>query len=148
MIVTVIQNVTAGLTPAPAPTFYHGEQFEMNTYDNTVASTIVYLEHPIRGKDLTPNFSPAMAHSIEYTINLFFLKKSKLSDTIIQRQPIIDAMLALKRQFIIRLCNNSNVKDVTAVEHLEVYNVLDLNLDGIWATITLTLYDKETVCLT
>jgi hypothetical protein len=147
MIVTVIQNVTASLTPSPAPTFYHGEQFEMNTHDE-VSQKIVFLEHPIRGKDLTPNVSPAMAHSIEYTINLFFLDKSNLSDTIIQRQPIIDAMLALKRQFIIRLCNNPNVKDVTAVEHLEVYNVLDLNLDGIWATITLTLYDKESVCLT
>ena len=146
MIVNVIQSVVASLTPS-APAFYHAEQFEQNLNDDATFP-MVYLEHPIKGKDLTPNNSPALAHSIEYTLNIFFLDKTNLDDTILDRQTIIDAMLALKRQFVVRLCNHSAVKTLGVVEHTEVYNVLDLNLDGVWTTLTVTLYDKDAVCLT
>ena len=146
MIVTVLQDVTALLTPAPAPAFYHAEQFEQNTQDDAVLP-LVYLEHPIKGKDVMPQGMPARTNLIAYTVNLFFLDRSELADTIVERQVIIDAMYALKRQFVVRLSNDERVKSVDAVETMEVYNVLDANLDGIWVTLSLTLYDGGGLCL-
>ena len=143
MIVTILQETTSALNFTPSPTFAHGEQFEQNTQDDTTLP-LVYLEHPLRAKDA---ILPQGQQEPTYTLNLFFLNRSNLDDTINERQQIVDSMHALKREFIIRLKNDPRVKSLDSLSHVEVYNVLDLNLDGVWCTLSATLYDGASVCL-
>lgn len=142
MIVTILQQITQAVNFTPQPTFAHGEQFEQNTHDDTTLP-LVYLEHPLKAKD---TILPQGQQEPTYTLNLFFLNRSNLDDTINERQPIVDSMHALKRKFIVKLLNDSRVKSIDSLSHVEVYNVLDLNLDGLWCTLTLTLIDGASVC--
>lgn len=143
MIVTVLSETTAALNVTPAPTFYHGEQFEQNTQDDATLP-IVYLEHPLKAND---KLLPQGQQEPTYTLNVFFLDRSSLDMTIAQRQVIVDGMHALKRKFIVKLMNDARVKSINSITHVEVYNVLDINLDGLWCTLSLTLYDNASVCL-
>jgi hypothetical protein len=144
MIVTVLSDITGSLSTLPAPTFYHAEQYEQNVNDEA-SLPLIYLEHPVKATD---TILPQGGQEPTYTVNLFFLDKSNLSDDISTRQVIVDAMYAIKREFIIRLNQDSRVKAIKSVSYLEVYNVLDINLDGLLVTLVVTLNDGAPVCLT
>lgn len=147
MIVTILADTTAAISGANAPTFYHAEQFEQN-YNDDATLPMVYLEHPIKGAD---KILPQGNQETTYTLNIFFLDKTGtdgLAETILAKQTTIDAMHELKRQFIIRLRADSRVKEITGSTHVEIYNLLDLNLDGLWLTLTVITTDTAPVCLT
>jgi hypothetical protein len=147
-IVSIIQSCVSAINVTPTlptdPFFAHSEQYEFNLADDT-SLPIVYLEHPVKGND---KILPQGNCETTYTINVFILDKSNLEDLITQRQVIIDNMHIIKRQFILRLRQHADVKDINSVSHVEVYNVLDMNLDGLWLTISVTLLDNAPVCLT
>lgn len=147
MIVTIIADTTAAIGGTPAPTFYHAEQFEQN-YNDDATLPMIYLEHPIKGAD---TILPQGNQETTYTLNIFFLDKTGtdgIAETILTKQTTIDAMHALKRKFILRLRNDSRVKEIKGSTHTEIYNLLDLNLDGLWLTLTVVTLDTAAVCLT
>lgn len=146
-IITIIQSCALAVNVPSIPTgpfFAHSEQHEFNLSDD-VSLPIIYLEHPIKGVD---RYLPQGNAETTYTLNIFLLDKSNLDDLITQRQLIIDKMHKIKRQFILRLRQHVDVISIGSLTHMEVYNLLDLNLDGLWLTLTLTLTDKDAVCLT
>lgn len=143
MIVDVIKEVAMALSQNPS--FFHGEKWEQNLQDEQTRFPLVMLDHPILAKDRMLNSGNA-----ETTYNLSILFGNKIPYDAIQdqRQPNLDAMYDMKREFIIRLGKHPLVADLINATTLEVFRLKDLSVDGLYLQLGVILVDDKAVCLT
>lgn len=142
MIVTVIHNAVNALSTVCS--FFHGEKWEQNLQDEQAVFPLVMLEHPVTSTD---EIVGQGNYPTTYDLTIFFSNKSKLSDFQTDRQPNIDAMLALKREFLLRLNQDPAVDKIISSKTTELINVFNLNLDGILLKLSVKLRDIAPVCL-
>lgn len=145
---TAITNAEGG---ADLPwTFYHSELYEMNENDSP-EYPFVHLVHPLIGKDLINEYGVT---GTEYTLKLFFLTKSLLEYKMSEREGEVQKMITAKNQFIQKILQaiatpvvppadeQPHITKLVGVDHEEMFNEFDSNLDGVLVTMTLQVAQK------
>lgn len=149
-IITIIESIVDDIPSKP--NFIHGQKGWQNVESDESAFPAIYLEEPLTSDD---TFHQGGLVEESYPLQMMFLDKTELDQTPEQLRPIVDAMRALRRQFIIRLKTKKNTNGenivrpelVTNIRTIDVYNVFDVNISGVIVTFNVTPLNSDSVCV-
>lgn len=131
LIVTICREVCEGLsTPVP---FGHGQRSAANLRDEEDNEKGAAWLYPFTIVD-APQKGGALFHT--YSLLLDFLKPSPVDMTPEGLEALLLEMDKASKEFIIRLRNDSRVKEVTSSRREPVYFQFDYNLSGYAAALT------------
>lgn len=115
--------------------------WELNLTDTT-KNPVVFFALPLSATD---TFTKLGIKRTRIVANIFFLKKSLLSDTQPARTPVIDEMHDAMNAFFKSFESNSTIQpEIKSIRYDDVYNFFDLNMDGISSVVDFEF--NNTVC--
>lgn len=127
--------------------FYHGPKSFQNLQDQVKKDEplkhVCYMHFPIRGKvtRVKQGFGAGT-----YNLELLFGAQSQLHWEMSQHITVIQAMELLSHNFMNKLLNHNNIKEVTDYVPTEVINFFDMNLSGVIIECTVTPFDRRANC--
>lgn len=146
-IITIIESVVNDLDSKPS--FFYGQKGWVNLKADKPEFPAVMLIEPITSSD---TFHQGGMVDSDYDVYMLFLDDSPLDDTPEQKRVVVDAMRALRREFILKLklvkdSSRTHVfKSITNVRTTDTYNELDRNASGVGVSFTATPLNGDSVC--
>lgn len=142
-IVSLINTVAVAITGTP--TFIHGDKGFQNLQDDiNIESGVVFLDEPITSND-TLKKSGYLEES--YPLRILFAKKSKMDYTPEQHQVLIQECREMRREFIVLLSDNENIRSIEpTMKTTDIINLFDINLSGVYLELTVLPNNNAANC--
>jgi hypothetical protein len=141
-MIQILTDIIAAMTGSP--TFIYGTEGWNNfKADSAAVFPVIFLNEPLMSND---KLAKSGYMEEVYPLKMMFLDKAQIDWTPAQHHTIIDAMRLLRREFINRLQDDDNIREIDNIQTTDVFNVLDMNLSGVLLEIEISLYNSLSNC--
>lgn len=142
-IILDIKDIIESLTNSPAFPFLYADKYEANWYDNQQFPAGILFE--IKQSGFQHYQSGAVKD--KYKIIIFFCDKAaELTDTAVNNDSIIKAMLDYARSFTISLNRSRLYEKIDTFDIQHITNEFDGILTGVMLSFEIKMFESSSIC--